>query len=260
MTQPSVNDLLAFAHELADAAGETIRPYFRQTNSIDNKKVEDFDPVTVADREAETSMRRIIEARYPDHGILGEEHGAKPAGASGLTWVLDPIDGTRSFIGGFPTWGTLIAVNNGTEVLAGILDQPYTGERFVGSADGAFLGDQKLAVRACATLDDAVLYSTTPDMFKPGPEQDAFERVEATVKLRRFGGDCYAYAMLAMGFVDLVVESSMQAYDIQALIPIVEAAGGKVTDWQGNPVLDGGQILATGDARIHEQAMVLLSQ
>lgn len=260
MTQPSVIDLLAFANELADAAGETIRPYFRQPNSIDNKKAEDFDPVTVADREAETSMRHIIEARFPDHGILGEEHGAKPAGASGLTWVLDPIDGTRSFIGGFPTWGTLIAVNNGTKVLAGILDQPYTGERFVGSEQGAFLGDQKLAVRPCASLDDAVLYSTTPDMFKPGPVQDAFERVEASVKLRRFGGDCYAYAMLAMGFVDLVVESSMQAYDIQALIPIVEAAGGTVTDWQGNPALDGGQILATGDARIHAQAMDLLNQ
>ena len=258
-TDASIEELTAFANRLADAAGAVIMPYFRADHGMDNKLAAGFDPVTEADRNAEAAMRELIEAEYPDHGILGEEHGAKPGNGTNLTWVLDPIDGTRSFIGGFPTWGTMIGLNNGTEVLVGIMDQPFTGERYVGTPDGAFADGKRLAVRPCASLEDAVLYSTTPDMFyKPG-EMDAFQRVESAVKLRRFGGDCYAYAMLAAGHVDLIVESAMQAYDIQALIPIVEGAGGIVTDWQGNSVLDGGQILAAGDRRIFDAAMAMLN-
>jgi len=255
---PSTEELTAFANQLADAAGDVIMPYFRAKNAIENKQDGGFDPVTIADKEAETAMRALIETTYPDHGILGEEHGHKPAGAGGMTWVLDPIDGTRSFIGGLPTWGTLIALNNGEKVIMGVMDQPFTDERYIGTPDGAFFKGQKLAVRPCASIGDAVLYSTTPDMFYEPGEAEAFGRVEGVVKLRRFGGDCYAYAMMALGFVDLIIESAMQPYDIQALIPIVEGAGGIVTNWQGEDAMQGGQILAAGDARLHEQALGLL--
>jgi histidinol phosphatase-like enzyme (inositol monophosphatase family) len=259
MTQNApAEEFVAFANQLADAAGDVIKPYFRAKNAIENKQDGGFDPVTIADKEAETAMRTLIEAHYPNHGILGEEHGHKPAGEGGMTWVLDPIDGTRSFIGGFPTWGTLIALNNGRDVVIGIMDQPFTGERYIGTPDGAFFEGQRLAVRPCASLEDAVLYSTTPDMFHRPGEAAAFGRVEEVVKLRRFGGDCYAYAMMALGFVDLIIESSMQPYDIQALIPIVEGAGGIVTNWQGEDAMQGGQILAAGDARTHQQALQLL--
>ncbi len=258
--RPDNAELIAFAHKLADAAGEVIRPYFRALKVVENKLEDGFDPVTKADKDAEAAMRALIEATYPDHGILGEEYGNKPAGTGGLTWVLDPIDGTRSFIGGFPTWGTLIALNAGAAPFIGIMDQSFTGERFLGTPDGAFLGDQKLSVRSCASLEEAVLYSTTPDMFHQPGEMAAFQRVEKVVKLRRFGGDCYAYSMMALGFVDVIIESSMQPYDIQALIPIVEGAGGFVCNWQGQPVHDGGQILAAGDKRVLDQALGLLQR
>jgi histidinol phosphatase-like enzyme (inositol monophosphatase family) len=257
-SRPSNEHLIAFAHQLADAAGDVIRPHFRDIKAVENKLDDGFDPVTKADKDAETAMRAMIEATYPDHGILGEEHGTKAAGPGGLTWVLDPIDGTRSFIGGFPTWGTLIALNAGAAPFIGIMDQPFTGERFLGTPDGAFLGDQKLSVRSCASIDEAVLYSTTPDMFHQPGEMAAFQRVEEVVKLRRFGGDCYAYAMMALGFVDVIVEAAMQPYDIQALIPIVEGAGGYVCNWDGDPADQGGQVLAAGDKRVLDQALALL--
>ena len=260
-------DLLAFAHRLADVAGDVIRPYFRANHGIENKHASGsdggFDPVTLADQESELAMRALIETEFPDHAVFGEEHGASWAADSGgrFTWVLDPIDGTRSFIGGFPTWGTLIALHDaaveGGRPVIGIMDQPIIGERYVGTPDGAWLGEEPLKVRPCASLADAVLYATTPDMFKGG-DLAAFQRVEARVKLRRFGGDCYAYGMLAFGLNDLIVEASMQPYDIQALIPIVEGAGGIVTNWDGNPAYDAGRILAAGDKRMHDAVLALL--
>ncbi len=256
LTDNEARDLLAFAHTLADAAGAIIRPLFRSVGTIDNKRQADFDPVTAADRDAETAMRALIAARYPDHAVYGEEHGAE--WGERFTWVLDPLDGTRSFIGGFPTWGTLIGLAEHGRPVVGIMDQPITGERFTGGPDGAFLGRTRLHVRPCAGIEDAVLYATTPDMFE-GADMDAFRRVEQRVKLRRFGGDCYAYCMLAHGFLDLVVEASMQPYDIHALIPIVERAGGIVTNWEGEPAWKAGRILAAGDRRVHEQALRLLN-
>ncbi len=253
-----IADLLAFAHRLADVAGTVIRPHFRASGAVDNKRPADFDPVTAADRDAETAMRELIAAHYPDHAVYGEEHGAQ--WGARFTWVLDPIDGTRSFIGGFPTWGTLIALAEHGRPVIGIMDQPITGERFVGGPDGAFLGDRKLAVRPCAALADAVLYATTPDMFEPAREMPAFQRVERQVKLRRFGGDCYAYCMLAHGLLDVIVEAAMQPYDIQALIPIVEGAGGIVTNWEGEPAWNAGRILAAGDRRVHEAALEALNR
>lgn len=263
-------DLLAFAHRLADAAGEVIRPHFRNHHGIDDKPTMTvFDPVTEADRDAEAAMRALIEADHPDHAVYGEEYGAVWAADIGqrFTWVLDPIDGTRSFIGGFPTWGTLIALHDlevdGGRPVIGILDQPVLGERFVGSVvgdtQGAWLNDAPLSARPCTGLEDAILYATTPDMFAQPGEREAFGRVEEAVKLRRFGGDCYAYGMMAHGQNDLIIEAGMQPYDIQALIPIVEGAGGIVTNWDGAPAYDAGQILAAGDRRVHEAAMALLN-
>ncbi len=257
VSDAEARELLAFAHLLADAAGKVIRPLFRSVGAIDNKRAGDFDPVTAADRDAEAAMRALIAARYPGHAVYGEEHGAE--WGERFTWVLDPLDGTRSFIGGFPTWGTLIGLAEHGRPVIGIMDQPVTGERFTGGPDGAFLGARRLRVRPCARLEDAVLYATTPDMFEPEADMPAFRRVESRVRLRRFGGDCYAYCMLAHGLVDVIVEAQMQPYDIHALIPIVEAAGGIVTNWEGEPAWQAGHILAAGDPRVHEAALKALA-
>jgi myo-inositol-1(or 4)-monophosphatase len=262
ISNPEIAEIIPFAQRLADCAAAVTTPYFRSHLSIVNKAGENnFDPVTIADREAEAAMRALIRETYPSHAVLGEEEGhSKMEGSDGTDmWVLDPIDGTRSFISGFPTWGTLIAFNRAGKPLVGIMDQPFTGERYLGHPGGAFLGERKLRVRPCDSLGDATLFATTPDMFATPGERRAFAALESAVKLRRFGGDCYAYCMLAMGFVDLVVEASMGPYDIQALIPIVEGAGGIVTDWQGKDAANGGQILAAGNAALHAQAMAVLN-
>ncbi len=254
----SYDDLLAFAHRLADAAGEVIRPYFRAENETEDKRPDgSYDPVTLADKEAELAIRALIETDYPGHKIYGEEHGAE--WGDQFTWVVDPIDGTRSFIGGFPTWGTLIALNDGGRAVIGIMDQPVIGERFVGTPDGAWLNGRPLKTRPCASLSEAVLYSTTPDMFEPDHDLPAFHRVEAQVQMRRFGGDCYQYGMLAHGLNDLIIEAKMAPYDIQALIPLVEGAGGIVTNWEGERAEMAGRILAAGDKRVHEVALALLN-
>jgi len=253
-----IAELTKFAHELADASGAVIRPYFRVPLDVDNKMPGDFDPVTVADRQAEAAIRAMICETYPDHGIIGEEHEDVAGGR--YTWVVDPIDGTRSFIAGFPTWGTLIALGLDGCPIIGVLDQPFTGERFVGVPGGAFLDGKSLQVRPCSSLSGAILFATTPDMFQPGEEIRAFQRVEERVKLRRWGGDCYAYGMLAHGLVDLIIEASMKPYDIQALIPIVEGAGGVVTTWDGSPAWNGGRLIAAGDKRVYDEAMELLNR
>jgi myo-inositol-1(or 4)-monophosphatase len=259
----ALTQYLRFAHRLVDASAEAIRPYFRSQVAVDNKAGETrFDPVTAADREAEASIRSLIRQTYPDHGIFGEEHGFE-AGTAGLTWVIDPIDGTRAFITGMPLWGTLLALFDGQRPILGIMDQPFTGERFTGSRLGARLaheGDSRpLSTRSCALLEQAVLQSTHPEMFSAAAESRAFESVATRVQLTRYGGDCYAYCMLAHGLIDLVIESGLNPYDIQALIPIVEAAGGQVTDWHGDDATMGGQVIASGDARVHQQALSLLA-
>ena len=255
-------EYLDFAHQLADAAAAVSRPRFRTALSIDDKTGagDGFDPVTRADREAESAMRALIRGRYPEHRVFGEEHGgaAREIRGDAPGWVLDPIDGTRAFITGLPLWGTLIAFNDGAGPLIGIMDQPFTGERFVGTPEGAWLGERKLATRPCAGLGEGVLYCTDPDMFAHPAERAAFGRVEAQVKMRRFGGDCYAYCMLALGLVDLVIEGDLKPYDIQALIPIIVGAGGVVTSWDGGPADQGGLIIAAGDRRVHAQAMAVL--
>jgi histidinol phosphatase-like enzyme (inositol monophosphatase family) len=258
----ALSELTAFAGQLADAAGEAIRPHFRRPIEVEDKGRGSYDPVTEADRGAERAMRRLIRSRYPDHGILGEELGHESVGA-GLTWVLDPIDGTRSFITGSHAWGTLIALYNGERSILGVLDQPCTHERFIGSRHGTSLttpegGRQALRSRRCLRLADAVLASTHPDLFRRPVESAAFQLLCRRVRLVRFGGDCYSYAMLAHGFIDLVVESDLAPYDVQALVPIVEGAGGIATSWSGGPAGENGQLIAAGDRNLHAEVLVFL--
>jgi myo-inositol-1(or 4)-monophosphatase len=258
----TVVDFTAFIGRLATASGETILPFFRTSLGIENKNAgHDLDPVTEADRAAEAVMRRMIKENFPQHGIVGEEFGSERADAE-YVWVLDPIDGTKSFIAGFPVWGTLIALmHNGTPVF-GMMHQPYIGERFSGDSGSAVYngpsGRRNLAVRKCATLADATLFTTSPRLMNEA-DRAQFERVEKDVRLSRYGGDCYAYCMLAAGHLDLIIETELKPYDVAALIPIVNGAGGIVTTWDGKPAQSGGRIIAAGDQRVHEAAMKILN-
>jgi len=253
---------LAFANRLADAAGAVIRPFFRAAAGIANKDKSGFDPVTEADKSAEEAMRALIRLERPGDAILGEEHGLEP-GTSGRMWVLDPIDGTRAFITGQPLWGTLIALEENGERLIGIIDQPVLRERFIGYAGTAEMRDpagiHPLKVRVCAKLADAVVSTTHPWGYFAEHERAAFERVAKSARMSRFGGDCYGYAMLASGHIDIIIESQLKHWDVAALIPVIENAGGIVTDWEGAPVRDGGRIIAAGDARAHGEALALLN-
>jgi histidinol phosphatase-like enzyme (inositol monophosphatase family) len=260
MTTDALSDL-DVAHLLADAARAAILPYFRQAGlEAENKEAGSFDPVTVADRAAETAMRAILAEHRPEDGIWGEEFGRQP-GTSGRDWVLDPIDGTRGFISGTPTWGVLIALSNGDGPTLGIIDQPYTGERFVGGAGLAVMtgphGIQTLATRSTSKLEQSILFTTYPEI---GSDSDrrGFEQVAARVRLTRYGMDCYAYALLAAGHVDLVIEAELNAYDIQAPIAVIQASGGIVTNWQGGPAHMGGRVLAAANSDLHQRALDIL--
>lgn len=262
MQDAELRTLLEFAGALADAARTAILPHFRAPVAIDNKKSDGkFDPVTIADRDAEQMIRSRIMESYPEHGILGEEFGPV-ASKNGLTWCIDPIDGTRAFIMGVPQWGVLIGLHDGVAPVLGIMDQPFTGERFSGSRLGASVSREgkstALRTRACASLADAVLTTTHPGAFGKKTEHDAYLRIAAQTRMHRYGGDCYSYAMLAHGLIDLVIETALQPYDIQALIPIIQAAGGTITNWRGGPADQGGQVIAAGDARLHAAALELL--
>ena len=241
------SETLAFANRLADASGAVIRPYFR----------------TDADQGAEDAIRAMIHRERPNDGILGEERG-REAGTSGLTWILDPIDGTRAFITGRHTWGTLIALHDGISPVLGIIDQPVLRERFVGYEGTSELvtpdGREALRVRPCKRLSDAVVSTTHPWSYFDKAQRAAFANVCEASRLSYFGGDCYAYALLAMGFIDCVIEGSLAPWDVAALIPVIENAGGIVTNWTGQPFVMGAQIIASGDRRVHEDAVALLKR
>ncbi len=266
MTQaqtPETQQLIETAHALADAARAAILPVFRGADlSIENKLDGGFDPVTEADKAAERAMRAILAERRPDDGILGEEYG-HAEGTSGWTWVLDPIDGTRAFMAGAPTWGVLIAVSDDTGPKFGIVDQPYIGERFCGgfglSTYSGPMGDRSLGTRATRDLSEAVIMTTFPEVGTPD-EMAAFQGVAEKCKLTRYGMDCYAYALVAAGQIDLVIEAGLNAYDIQAPMAVIEAAGGIVTDWNGNPAHNGGQVIAAANADIHAQALAAIQK
>lgn len=254
--------LLAFADTLADAARTAILPFFRAPHAVENKSDKIFDPVTEADRACEQRMRQLIAHGFPDHAIHGEEFGEK-AGASGYQWILDPIDGTRAFVAGLPTWGVLIGLYYEGAPLIGVMDQPYLDERyrgFPGGAESAIRGATRpLKTRACANIKDATLSTTDPTLFR-GPETEAFERVRQASKVVRYGFDCYAYCMLASGTMDCVIESGLKPFDIAALIPIVTGAGGGVCSWRGDSAAQGGQVLAYCDAPLRDEALKLLQE
>ncbi len=256
-------DLIRVANAMADEARQVILPHFRAPGLVaENKQRAGYDPVTEADRAAEQAMRAILARERPDDAILGEEMGAQ-AGSSGLTWVLDPIDGTRGFVTGTPTWGVLIAVGGADGPALGLIDQPHIGERFLGGFGEAWYegpsGRRALKTSAVTELSQASLFSTFPEVGSSA-ERAAFEALSERVQLTRFGMDCYAYALLAAGHVELVVEAGLKAHDIQAPIALIEAAGGVVTDWRGGPAHGGGRALAAANTALHAQALEILSQ
>lgn len=250
------------AVEIATAAGAVVLPHFRTNPAASNKRSDgSYDPVTEADHLAERLIRENIEEIWPEHGVFGEEHGYRPG--NGLTWVIDPIDGTRAFMTGMLHWGVLIALFNGREPILGVVHQPFTEELFLG--DGSVAEHRRhgriveLGVRRCACLADAVLGSTGPQWFR-GAETKAFQKVSQAVRFTRFGGDCYIYCMLAMGQLDLVVEANLKPYDIQALVPVIRGAGGFVSTWDGDNPAMGGRIVAAGDERVLEEACATLGR
>jgi histidinol-phosphatase len=255
-------DFSAFVDQLATVSGDAIRPFFRTSLGIEDKGAAGgFDPVTAADRAAENAMRALIRRTFPAHGIIGEEYGSERTEAE-YVWVLDPIDGTKSFITGMPAWGSLIALTRHGAPVFGMMHQPFIGERFSGDGGAAKYrgpaGARDLRVRPCTALNEAMLFTTSP-LLMSAPDRAAYARVEATVRLPRYGGDCYAYCMLAAGHVDLVIETGLKPYDIVALIPIIEGAGGIVTTWEGGSAAAGGRVVAAGDKRVHQAAMTVLA-
>jgi len=254
MPAHDIPHLLAFADTLADAARDAILPFFRAEHGVTDKGGGRFDPVTDADRAAERAMLALIETEFPDHGVLGEEYGER-ASRSGYQWILDPIDGTRAFISGLPAWGVLIGLYYENRPLIGVMDQPFTQERYRGWMAGAntttSAGTHKLKTRACASLPDATISTTSPDLFD-GDEAKAWSGVRETARLVRYGYDCYAYSMIAAGHIDGVVESGLKTFDIAALIPILTGAGGGVCSWDGSDASQGGRVLAYGDARVRD--------
>ncbi|KFB09114.1 histidinol-phosphatase [Nitratireductor basaltis] len=249
-----------FLRRIAKAAAAETLPRFRAHGDVSNKLSGGFDPVTEADRMAERAIRALIEEQFPDDAILGEEFGIKE-GTSGREWVIDPIDGTRAFISGIPLWGTLVGLKVDGRAVAGMMAQPFTGELYVSDGSAGFYegpgGERRLATRKTSALAQATVCTTTPSLFLDG-KRALYDAVEAASQLARYGTDCYAYAMLASGNVDLVIESGLQAYDIVALIPVVEAAGGVITDWQGGRAEQGGDVIAAATPELHAEALALL--
>lgn len=258
----TVTELTLFAHRLADAAARVTLPLFRNLDEVDNKLTDGFDPVTKADRDAEQAIRGLIETHYPTHGISGEEYDDKAG--DDFEWVIDPIDGTRAFISGMPSWGTLIGLNFEGDPILGMMDQPFTGERyFAGAGQAAKLqiNDRQsdIKTRACATLDDAVIATTSPDLFDTPPTRALWQSLTEKAKLTRYGGDCYNYALVASGQIDVVIEHGLKQVDIQPLVKIIEQAGGVITDWQGGAAHKGGTAVACGDRALHEDLLKLLN-
>lgn len=249
-----------FASALADASGPVLRKHFRTPLDVAAKS--DMSPVTIADRDAEALLRQKIEERFPDHGIIGEEYGAVRENASHV-WVLDPIDGTQAYITGMPIFGTLIALVVDGVPAVGVIDQPILGERWLGvSGQGTHFNGNKVTASACAALGDAALYATHPSMFDPPADSAKFAGLSAACGRTRFGGDCYAYGLLASGHVDLVVEAKLQPYDFMALIPVIEGAGGIACNWAGGALDAGsdGHMLAAANAGLRDLALEYLAE
>lgn len=259
MTPVALDD---FVHKLATVSGEAILPFFRTSIGVEDKsRGRAFDPVTAADRAAEQVMRKLIKEHFPEHGIIGEEFANERADAS-CVWALDPIDGTKSFIAGMPAWGTLIGLLKDGVPVYGMMHQPFIRERFFGNGATAHYqgpaGERRLLARDCGRIEDAILFTTSP-LLMSDDDRTAFGEVEQRVRLSRYGGDCYAYCMVAAGLVDLVIETGLQDHDVIALIPVIEGAGGIVTNWEGGPATGGGRVVAAGSKAVHAAALELLA-
>ena len=257
---PDLAAALECAWLAARAAGAVILPHFRAALEVENKdRTGGYDPVTVADRAAETVIRTHLRTHYPTHGLFGEEHG-REAGSEPWHWVIDPIDGTKSFVLGQLHWGVLIALNDGTRPVAGVAYQPFVDEGFLAHAGGAAQwrrGSERrpLRTRRCPDLAQAIVVTTDPRFFAPPREAAAFAAVTQGARFTRYGGDLYCYTQLAMGLTDIVIETGLKPYDIQALIPVIEGAGGVVSDWRGGTCYDGGDVLACGDPALHGELL-----
>ncbi len=257
-------EFLAFAVEAAEQAGAAALPFFRAQGAVDNKLgAAGFDPVTQGDRAVENELRGLLQTRYPEHGLLGEEFGA--ASGNGLTWVIDPIDGTRAFMSGMLHWGLLLGLFDGQRPIVGVMRQPFTEETFFGNGQVSHyqrhgVGRKRISTSGCESLQAAVLAATGPALYASQQEQSQFLSLQNNAKLTRLGCDCYAYAMLAMGSVDVAADPGLQPYDIQGLIPIIEGAGGVVTTWAGGDASMGGAIVASATAALHEQVLSRLDQ
>lgn len=254
--------LRVLAEDLAEVSAAAIRPRFRQPMAVDEKA--DCTPVTAADRDSEQAMRDLIGRRRPDHGVIGEEHGRDRAQAEWV-WVLDPIDGTGAFISGLATFGTLIGLLYRGRPVLGVINQPVTGERWVGldaggGQVGCWFAGRPATTRPCGGLDRATLFTTGVELFDRPKDAAGFERLRAATRLRRYGCDCYAYGLLAAGFADIVCEAGLKLHDYAALAPVVIGAGGAMTDWEGRPLTleSGDRVLAVGDPRLHAPALALL--
>jgi myo-inositol-1(or 4)-monophosphatase len=255
-------ELTNFAVSLARASETEILPYFRRNTAVEVKPHVDWDPVTEGDKAGERIIRKMIEDRFPDHGINGEEYGVKP-GKSGFEWVLDPVDGTRAFVSGMPTWATLIALNFEGKPMVGVMNQPFVGDMFYGNPEGAW-NNYRGATEAIRTRQDvgvsnAVAGTTAPELYRSDNDQQAFQKLRKKVKLMRYGGDAYFFAVLAAGHIDLALDAGLQAYDIAALIPIIEGAGGAVGSWSGSVPAEGGNIICAGSQTLLKQAIEVMN-
>lgn len=254
---------LSSAHEMADLSARQILPFFRQDFSVMHKEGKGiFDPVTDADRKSEEVIREFLKKKWSEHSIIGEEFG-EDIKDNPFCWIIDPIDGTRAFVLGNPLWGTLIGLNYQDAPLLGMMNQPFTGERFWGSPKGAFAqwggAEHKLQTRDCSSLKDAVITTTCPDLFASAEDLERFNELRAQCQMTRYGGDCYNYCLLAMGTIDLIVESGLAPYDIAPLIPLIEASGGVITTWEGESAAAGGKIIAAGSKELHQKALEVFS-
>ncbi|MBI2718286.1 MAG: histidinol-phosphatase [Rhizobiales bacterium] len=258
---PDWQKLTRFAMELARVSAAEILPFFRRNATVEVKDGPVWDPVTEGDRAGERAIRRLIEERYPDHGIHGEEYGVKD-GRSGFTWILDPIDGTRSFVCGMPTWATLIGLNYEERPVLGLMNQPFVGDMFYGNPEGAWLDHrgerQPIRTRQGVTLARAAVGTTAPELYRSAADRAGFERLRGKAQLVRFGGDAYFFAVMAAGHIDIAMDANLQAYDIAPLLPIISGAGGVYAEWTGGDATRGGNVITAGSRALLDEALAAL--
>lgn len=260
---PDWTELTEFAIALANASAREILPYFRRNTNVDVKEGPVWDPVTEGDRAGERVIRKMIEERYPDHGIHGEEYGIKES-RSGFTWILDPVDGTRSFVCGMPTWATLIGLMQDSRTVLGLMNQPFVGDMFFGNPEGAwhdYRGQRaSIRTRTGVPLDRASIGTTAPELYRNASDRAGFERLRTRAQLTRFGGDAYFFALMAAGHIDIAMDAGLQAYDIMPLIPIIEGAGGHVAEWTGGDASRGGNIISAGSRELLDEALAVMRE